>query len=55
MKSIQWVNGQEPANWGAIPLGVYKADATEVQNATPKIVTKPINVSADVDLSIAGH
>jgi NitT/TauT family transport system substrate-binding protein len=55
MKSIQWVNGQEPMNWGTIPVGVYKTDATEVEHATPKIVTKPINVSSAVDLSIAGH
>jgi NitT/TauT family transport system substrate-binding protein len=55
MKSIQWVNGQEPASWGTIPTSVYQTDATEVEGATPKIVTKPINVSADVDLPIAGH
>jgi hypothetical protein len=33
---------------------LYQSDAAEVANATPKIVTKPINVNADVDQSIAG-
>ena len=54
MKAIQWVNGKEPAHWGAIPLGVYQVDAKEVENAKPKIVNKPINVSAAVDTAIAG-
>lgn len=54
MKAIQWVGGAEPARWGTIPMSLYKSQAAEIEGATPKIVTKPINVNADVDLSIAG-
>lgn len=54
MKAIQWVNGKEPANWGSIPMSVYKTDAAEIEGATPKIVTKQVNVTAAVDQSIAG-
>jgi NitT/TauT family transport system substrate-binding protein len=53
MEAIQWSNGVMPAGWGTIPMSVYQNDAAEVANATPKIVTKPINVSADVDPSFA--
>lgn len=54
MEAIQWSGGVMPAHWGTIPMSLYQADAAEVANATPKIVTKPINVNAAVDQSIAG-
>jgi NitT/TauT family transport system substrate-binding protein len=53
MENIQWPNGTEPANWGQIPMNTYQQNAAVVQDAG-NVVTKPIDVSAAVDTSIAG-
>ena len=53
MKQIQWINGKEPANWGAIPVSSYQAQAKVVENA--HVVTRPINVQSDIDTAIVSQ
>jgi NitT/TauT family transport system substrate-binding protein len=54
MKNIQWPDGTKPANWGAIPVGIYQANAHVVQSTG--VTNKPIDVAAAIDTSIvSGH
>jgi len=50
MKTIQWPNGSQPANWGSIPMSIYEQNAKVVE-ATGG-TGKSIDVPATVDTSI---